>query len=116
MMRDYMPDLSRVNEIAAQEAREAAAEMEVLRRLETEIERLVEMLSRLYFLVDNHWCDFSNGVHYHGLDEGDVKAAKLLDKVRALLSTHGDEYAMQADERPEFPTYVGSDGQEHAEF
>ena len=40
MIIDYMPDLSRVNEIAAQEAREAAAEMEELHQLDAEIERL----------------------------------------------------------------------------
>ena len=44
----------------------------------------LELLTELYIMC-NESGDFSNGVTYHGIDEGNVMAGRVLSKVAAFL-------------------------------
>jgi len=57
--------------------------------------RALELLARLYIMCCQAG-DFSNGVTYHSLDEGQVKADQFLGRVAGFLrgrSPDYDEYA-----------------------
>ena len=63
--------------------------------VQTDEARAIELLAELYIMCCRAG-DFSNGVTYHSLDEGQVKADQFLGKVAGFLkgrSPDYDEYA-----------------------
>ena len=62
--------------------------------LATDLATAIERLSTLYYLASAQG-DFSNGVEYNGIDEGQSRASDMLVKIRAFLAQHDDKYATQ---------------------
>ena len=61
----------------------------------TDKDRAIDLLGRLFALVEESDCDFSNGVTHQGTDEGRVHADRFLDEVQEFLADHGDVYASE---------------------
>jgi len=61
--------------------------------------RATNLLAHLYIICCEA-ADFSNGVTYHGLDEGQVKADRFLDEIANFLKGRSAEYDTYASGFP----------------